>query len=168
MIFDLYQPSPYVRQANALHTPRRTQCFNGYYFVFFFTILKSSIDKYDITFLDWQVVRCGTVAIDLSYFIFCCTDADVRKRLPDLMRIYHNQLIQRINELGSNGKALFPYEKLEWHMKKYAKFGLGKVLIHVSRTSLQILSRQDVLMLFLCYCYRHGFNNITCNMLQVK
>lgn len=41
------------------------------------------------------------------------------------MRIYHNQLIQRIDEFGSNGAALFPYEKLEWHMKKYAKFGLG-------------------------------------------
>lgn len=41
------------------------------------------------------------------------------------MRIYHDQLIQRIDEFGSNGQALFPYEKLEWHMKKYAKFGLG-------------------------------------------
>lgn len=88
-------------------------------------MLQNSADKYDITFLDWQVVRCGTVAIDLSYFIFCCTDTEVRKRLPDLMRIYHDQLIQRIDEFGSNGQALFPYEKLEWHMKKYAKFGLG-------------------------------------------
>lgn len=88
-------------------------------------MLQNSPDKYDITFLDWQVVRSGTVAIDLSYFIFCCTDAEVRKRLPELMRIYHSHLIQRIDEFGSNGQALFPYEKLEWHMKKYAKFGLG-------------------------------------------
>lgn len=88
-------------------------------------MLQNSPDKYDITFLDWQVVRSGTVAIDLSYFIFCCTDAEVRKRLPELMRIYHNQLIQRIDEFGCNGQAIFPYEKLEWHMKKYAKFGLG-------------------------------------------
>lgn len=42
------------------------------------------------------------------------------------MRIYHNQLVQRIDELGSNGNVLFPFEKLEWHMKKYSKFGLGK------------------------------------------
>lgn len=93
-------------------------------------MLQSSTDKYDITFLDWQVGRLGTVAIDLSYFIFCCTDADVRKRLPDLMRIYHNELIQRIDELGSDGQALFPYEKLEWHMKKYAKFGLGSFIFY--------------------------------------
>lgn len=72
------------------------------------------------------MARCGTVAIDLSYFIFCCTDADLRKRLPELMTIYHNSLIQRIDELGSNGQALFPFEKLEWHLKKYSKFGLGK------------------------------------------
>lgn len=95
-------------------------------------VSQSSADKYDITFLDWQVGRLGTVAIDLSYFIFCCTDADVRKRLPDLMRIYHNELIQRIDELGSDGQALFPYEKLEWHMKKYAKFGLGSFIFYYS------------------------------------
>lgn len=89
-------------------------------------VLQNNVDKYDITFLDWQVARCGTVAIDLSYFIFCCTDAEVRKQLPELMRIYHDQLTQRIDELGSNGQALFPFEKLEWHMKKYSKFGLGE------------------------------------------
>lgn len=72
------------------------------------------------------MVRCGTVAIDLSYFIFCCTDGALRKRLPELMRIYHNELIQRIDEFGSNGERLFPFKKLEWHMKKYSKFGLGE------------------------------------------
>lgn len=46
------------------------------------------------------------------------------------MRIYHNELIQRIDELGSDGQALFPYEKLEWHMKKYAKFGLGSFIFY--------------------------------------
>lgn len=111
-----------------------TGCITGgvFPYVSYFTkhnvscyMLQNSTDKYDITFLDWQVVRCGTVAIDLSYFIFCCTDAEVRKRLPELMRIYHSELIQRIDEFGSDGQALFPYEKLEWHMKKYAKFGLG-------------------------------------------
>ncbi|XP_031626607.1 uncharacterized oxidoreductase dhs-27-like isoform X2 [Contarinia nasturtii] len=104
----------------------------------------STSDKYDITFLDWQGVRCGTVAIDLSYFIFCCTDAEVRKRLPDLMRIYHDQLIQRIDEFGSNGQALFPYEKLEWHMKKYAKFGLGMALISLHATCCKSSDLVDV------------------------
>lgn len=99
------------------------QIMNAFRFHF---SLQNSADKYDITFLDWQVVRCGTVAIDLSYFIFCCTDADVRKRLPELMRIYYNSLIQRIDEFGSDGQAIFPFKKLEWHMKKYAKFGLGR------------------------------------------
>lgn len=72
------------------------------------------------------MVRCGTVAIDLSYFIFCCTDGALRKRLPELLRIYHTELVRRIDEFGSDGKKLFPYKKLEWHMKKYSKFGLGE------------------------------------------
>lgn len=111
-----------------------------YSYCYVWISLQNNMDKYDITFLDWQVARCGTVAIDLSYFIFCCTDAEVRKRLPELMRIYHNQLIQRIDELGSNGQALFPYEKLEWHMKKYSKFGLGKFYLSFKKHFKQIYS----------------------------
>lgn len=76
-------------------------------------------------FLDWQVARCGTVAIDLSYFLFCCTDAELRLRWPQLLKNYHNTLVQRINELGSDGNTLFPYEKLQWHMKHFGRFGLG-------------------------------------------
>lgn len=82
--------------------------------------------------MDWQVVRCGTVAIDLAYFIFCCTDGELRKRLSELLRIYHDALLQRIDEFGSNGQKLFPFEKLEWHMKKYAKFGLGEYFICIT------------------------------------
>lgn len=118
-----------ARKRKPLWLTLRLFCFFPLFLYVTCCMSQNSADKYDITFLDWQVVRCGTVAIDLSYFIFCCTDADVRKRLPDLMRIYHNALIQRIDEFGSNGQALFPYEKLEWHMKKYAKFGLGSYII---------------------------------------
>lgn len=81
--------------------------------------------KEDVTFLDWQVCRYGTVAIDLSYFIFCCTDSELRIRLHELLQIYHAALIQRIAELGSNGNIIFPFERLQWHMQKYARFGLG-------------------------------------------
>lgn len=77
-------------------------------------------------FLDWQVGRYGTVAIDLSYFLFCCTDSELRMRLPELLNIYHEELMKRIDVLGSNGHKLFPFEKLLWHMTKYSRFGLGK------------------------------------------
>lgn len=77
-------------------------------------------------FLDWQMVRYGTVAIDISYFICCCTDAVLRKRLPELLQIYYSTLIQRIDEFGCSGSELFPFETFQSHIKEYFRFGFGK------------------------------------------
>uniref|UniRef100_A0A182IYL0 CHK domain-containing protein n=1 Tax=Anopheles atroparvus TaxID=41427 RepID=A0A182IYL0_ANOAO len=89
----------------------------------------------EVKFLDWQVARCGTPAIDLSYFIFCCTDSELRERLPELLRKYHSALVRRMEELGiSNGRELFPFERLQMHMKKYARFGFGMALMTLHST----------------------------------
>uniref|UniRef100_A0A182Q9S2 CHK kinase-like domain-containing protein n=1 Tax=Anopheles farauti TaxID=69004 RepID=A0A182Q9S2_9DIPT len=89
----------------------------------------------ELKFLDWQVARCATPAIDLSYFIFCCTDTKIRERLPELLRKYHSALIRRMDELGTiNGRELFPFERLQMHMKKYARFGFGMALMTLHST----------------------------------
>lgn len=80
----------------------------------------------ELKFLDWQVSRCGTPVIDLSYFIFCCTDTELRRRLPELLRKYHETLVERIDELGSDGQRLFPFETLQKHLKKFSRFGFGE------------------------------------------
>lgn len=75
-------------------------------------------------FLDWQDIRVGSVAIDIGYLIFCCTDAKLRKRLPELLANYHEALTARIKLLGGPPE-LFPSDRLQYHMKTYAKFGFG-------------------------------------------
>jgi hypothetical protein len=80
----------------------------------------------DLKFLDWQVSRLASPVVDISYFIFCCTDAKLREALPSLLQIYHTTLMRHIKVLGSDGEKLFSFQQLEAHMKKYAKFGLGK------------------------------------------
>lgn len=76
-------------------------------------------------FMDWQVTRYGSVAIDVSYILFGCTDGTVRQRMPELLKIYYNELQTRISALGSDGTKLFPFGKFQWHMKTYSKFGFG-------------------------------------------
>ncbi|XP_065087211.1 uncharacterized protein LOC135708946 [Ochlerotatus camptorhynchus] len=88
----------------------------------------------ELRFLDWQVTRCGTPVIDLSYFIFCCTDTELRKRLPELLRTYHTALVERIDELGSNGRKLFPFDTLLVHLEKFARFGFGMALMTLHST----------------------------------
>uniref|UniRef100_A0A8W7PTP1 CHK kinase-like domain-containing protein n=1 Tax=Anopheles coluzzii TaxID=1518534 RepID=A0A8W7PTP1_ANOCL len=98
-------------------------------------ILYRPMNAKELKFLDWQVARCATPAIDLSYFIFCCTDSELRERLPELLRKYHSALVRRMDELGTvNGRELFPFERLQMHMKKYARFGFGMALMTLHST----------------------------------
>lgn len=86
-------------------------------------------------FLDWQVVRYCSPVVDISYFIWCCTDVKLRRRLPELLDIYHKTLTKRISELGSYGKSLYPYEEFERHLKKYMLFGLGMAMMTLHCTT---------------------------------
>ncbi|KAL9696962.1 hypothetical protein quinque_000403 [Culex quinquefasciatus] len=95
---------------------------------------KSKQHPKELKFLDWQVSRCGTPVIDLSYFIFCCTDTELRRRLPELLRKYHETLVERIDELGSDGQRLFPFETLQKHLKKFSRFGFGMALMTLHST----------------------------------
>lgn len=79
-------------------------------------------------FLDWQMIRHASPVIDISYFIFCCTDSKVRQQLPHLLNVYHNALTKRMAELKCSIDD-FSVSKLNLHMKKYARFGLGKTKI---------------------------------------
>ncbi|XP_055634869.1 uncharacterized protein LOC129774863 isoform X2 [Toxorhynchites rutilus septentrionalis] len=95
---------------------------------------KNKLLAKELKFLDWQVSRCATPVIDLSYFIFCCTDTTLRKRLPELLREYHQTLLRRIDELGSDGRKLFPFDKLQVHLAKFARFGFGMALMTLHTT----------------------------------
>lgn len=71
-------------------------------------------------------MRYGSVAIDISYFIFCCTDGTLRERLQDLLVVYHSALLRRLSEFKIEADAAFTIERLFEHMKKYGKFGFGE------------------------------------------
>ncbi|CAD7087526.1 unnamed protein product [Hermetia illucens] len=100
--------------------------------------------KLDITFLDWQIGRYGTPIIDLSYFIFCCTDNELRKRLPELLEIYYQALAQRISALGTDANVAFPYATFKSHVKKYMKFGFGMALMSLHTISCDPNEMPDV------------------------
>lgn len=88
------------------------------------------VKEEDVQFVDWQVARYGSVAIDVSQFMFCCTDGRLRMRWGDLLRLYHGELVLRIGQLGGgDGNAVFPFERLQWHMQRYARFGMGMAIM---------------------------------------
>lgn len=73
----------------------------------------------DVRFVDWQVVRYMSPAVDLIYHIFTSTDKTLRDaEYMNLLRHYHNSLSQTIRKLGSDSDKLFTFDNLLSEMKK--------------------------------------------------
>ena len=62
----------------------------------------------EILMLDFQLARCSSPVLDLSFFIYSCTDKSVRdNHFDDLLRIYHEELSKTIKNLGSDPEKLY-------------------------------------------------------------
>ncbi|XP_056648170.1 uncharacterized protein LOC130452767 isoform X2 [Diorhabda sublineata] len=84
-----------------------------------------------ICFLDWQLSRCTSPAIDISYFIFSCTDKKLRAHhYEDLLNAYHSSLLSFLKQLGCD-LDIFSKEKLLDNMKRFSKYGLMMCLITI-------------------------------------
>lgn len=72
--------------------------------------------------LDYQQSRYSSPVLDLLFFLFSCTDHEMRQQhYEELMKIYHNSLNEFLGKLGSTTK--FPYEKFQEQLKKFGKYG---------------------------------------------
>ncbi|XP_066992694.2 uncharacterized protein [Anabrus simplex] len=75
-------------------------------------------------FVDFQVSRYSSPALDLQYFIYTSAKEDVRdKSLRHLLQEYHASLTHTLQLLGC-GKYAITFGELEQEMKERAFFGL--------------------------------------------
>ncbi|EAT46418.1 AAEL002373-PA [Aedes aegypti] len=79
----------------------------------------------DLTLLDWQGARYVSPAIDLSYFFFCCTDEEFRrKHYDEMLRVYHNSLSELLEKLGGDPASQFPFTALLRQLTRYGCYGV--------------------------------------------
>ncbi|XP_055636018.1 uncharacterized protein LOC129775364 [Toxorhynchites rutilus septentrionalis] len=79
----------------------------------------------DIVLLDWQICRYVSPVLDLVYFIFSCTDGELRrKHYDELIRIYYGSLKELLDRLGGDATRQFPFTALLRQLKACGKFGL--------------------------------------------
>ncbi|XP_050069833.1 uncharacterized protein LOC126557947 [Anopheles maculipalpis] len=85
--------------------------------------------------VDFQLIRHGSLALDLAYLIYCCTDGSLRKKnLQNWLQTYHQQLVQSLRFLlGDSFDDVFGSEKRLWELinddfKVCARFGLGTAM----------------------------------------
>jgi aminoglycoside/choline kinase family phosphotransferase len=56
-----------------------------------------------VKFLDFQTCRYGSPALDINYFLYTSTTAEVRGQyMDDFMRTYHRSLVRTLRHLGLN------------------------------------------------------------------
>ncbi|KAL1399443.1 hypothetical protein pipiens_008207 [Culex pipiens pipiens] len=78
-----------------------------------------------VTFIDWQLARYGSPALDVLYFLFCCSDEAFRDRHYDeMLRIYYTALKDLLEQLGSEAMDVFPFTALLRQLKSTGKFAV--------------------------------------------
>lgn len=88
-----------------------------------------------VCFVDFQVIRYVSPAIDLLNLIFTSTDKSTRKHhFRDLIRAYHDQLTNNIRKLGSQAENLFPYKAFVNELKECGNFAflIAPIIIQIS------------------------------------
>lgn len=80
----------------------------------------------DVRMFDFQLTRCSSPALDVSFFIYTCTSMELReKHYDELLKAYHRSLSDLVRGLGSDPNVLFPYSEFEKEMQESARFGVG-------------------------------------------
>lgn len=97
--------------------------------------------------IDWQLCRYVSPILDLSYFIFICTDEEIRrKHYGELLDVYYKSLGDYLKRLGGDVERQFPRDAFEEQWKKYGRFGLLMGLIvlpMICTTSDELPSMED-------------------------
>ncbi|XP_055538993.1 uncharacterized protein LOC129726394 [Wyeomyia smithii] len=77
----------------------------------------------ELVLIDWQLSRYVSPALDVLYFLFCCSDQPFReKHFSEMLRIYHTSLTILLERLGCDATQLFPFTALEEQLARFGKF----------------------------------------------
>lgn len=76
--------------------------------------------------IDFQLARFASPALDISFFIYSCTDQTTRELyFEELLKAYHSSLSNLVQAFGSDPEVVFPYSALMQEMKEFGAFGVG-------------------------------------------
>ncbi|KAG4079925.1 hypothetical protein HA402_006237 [Bradysia odoriphaga] len=83
----------------------------------------------DSKMIDFQLARVASPATDISFFMYTCTQQDVRENhFDELIQIYHRSVVNVLSALGSNAEKVFPFSALQQELKNFARFGVGMAM----------------------------------------
>ncbi|XP_063976365.1 uncharacterized protein LOC135162126 [Diachasmimorpha longicaudata] len=79
--------------------------------------------------VDFQLMRVGSLALDLVNLLYLCTSAEIRQtQMTSLLRHYHSNLMSALDILNTGNTrkdSSVMWNLLNDEMRRYARFGLG-------------------------------------------
>ncbi|XP_039312290.1 uncharacterized protein LOC105203256 [Solenopsis invicta] len=81
--------------------------------------------QYRAMLIDFGLIMYSTPVVDLSTYLFmCCTNEERREKFSDIMRAYHDALIEYLLDAGIQDVGKYSYNALLDDFKRGALFGL--------------------------------------------
>lgn len=106
----------------------------------------------DCMMLDFQLARCATPVLDISFMMYACTSQDMRvQHYDELLKHYYQVLSTQIREMGSDPEKVYSWDTFMAELKKYSFFGLA---FSFESTPFIVLPPEDAItMIFEVYIY---------------
>lgn len=77
----------------------------------------------DVRFIDFQLCRVGSVAIDLSFLIYAGTTKEIYGNLDHYLKIYYQSFCDTLRSYNLIPSEIFTFEDLKKEWKDHCKFG---------------------------------------------
>lgn len=79
--------------------------------------------------IDFQLVRLGSCALDISFFLYSCTTEELRNEYyEDMLKWYEQGVESILKQFKLELAQVFPMDVLKNEMKSFAKFGVGMAM----------------------------------------
>lgn len=79
--------------------------------------------------IDFQLVRLGSCALDISFFVYSCTTEELRRdHFDSMLEWYYDGVGHTLSQFHLDPLKLFPMATLKEEMKSFAKFGVGTAM----------------------------------------
>lgn len=89
--------------------------------------------------IDFQIVRCTSLATDLAYWIMMCSNhTTVKQDFLDAVDMYYSALAYYLQDMGLDTSKVFSRATLDQELKVYGKFGFL-----ASLTSLPLMTSEN-------------------------
>lgn len=105
----------------------------------------------DAKLIDFQLSRCATPILDISFAIYACTTQELReKHYDEFIKYYYDVLSAQVKEMGSDPEKVYSYDLFMEEVVKYSFFGLA---FSFESTPFIVLAPEDAIDMDMTVCF---------------